>query len=157
MINRFNISKIPLKLVPIISNVGLGKALAIGLLECKHDLVARMDSDDISKPNRFFKQVNFFKQNLNIDVISSWVEEFIDDNGTDYYFMNGKPTGTDGETVDWDIGTPAVYLANLYYSMGESKASCELLLEYELSCDILDCEDFYFEDLIECIDDQNPF
>ena len=92
-----------------------------------------------------------------IQTLASQLQGFIDDNGTDYYFRNGKPTGTDGETVDWDIGTPAVYLANLYYSMGESKTSCELLLEYNLSCDILDCDDFYFEDLIDCIESQNPF
>ena len=33
--------------------MGLGNALNIGLSACTYDLVARMDSDDLSLPNRF--------------------------------------------------------------------------------------------------------
>ena len=32
------------------SNIGLGKALNLGLAHCKNELVARMDTDDIAKP-----------------------------------------------------------------------------------------------------------
>ena len=38
-------------------NVGLGKALYYGVQQCKYDLIARMDTDDISLPNRFEMQV----------------------------------------------------------------------------------------------------
>ena len=41
-----------INVVPILSNVGLGKALNLGLNHCKYDLVARMDSDDISLPEK---------------------------------------------------------------------------------------------------------
>ena len=33
-------------------NRGLGKALAEGITHCRHDIVARMDSDDLSRPER---------------------------------------------------------------------------------------------------------
>ena len=44
-------------------NSGLGAALQQGLLKCKYPLVARMDSDDISLPGRFEKQLREFEKN----------------------------------------------------------------------------------------------
>lgn len=40
-------------------NVGLGVALQKGLLECSNEIIARMDSDDISVPDRFEKQLKY--------------------------------------------------------------------------------------------------
>lgn len=65
-----------LKTVPLKENVGLGEALNEGLKHCSHDIVARMDTDDICKPDRFEKQLAVFKNNPDIDVVSSWIDEF---------------------------------------------------------------------------------
>lgn len=46
-------------------NVGLGAALNEGLKVCKNELVARMDSDDLSLPMRCEKQIAEFKKILN--------------------------------------------------------------------------------------------
>ena len=74
------IAKYPqLKTVKLAKNGGLGKALNEGLKHCSFDIVVRMDSDDISKPNRFEKQVSYLEQHKEIDVVSAWLEEFIDD------------------------------------------------------------------------------
>ncbi len=56
-------------------NRGLGIALQEGLPYCKHELVARMDSDDIAKPCRCEKQIEIFctKQ---VDIVSGTIEEF---------------------------------------------------------------------------------
>ena len=62
-------------IVKLEHNVGLGDALAIGIKKCTYDLVARMDSDDISMPHRFQKQLDVFMNN-NIDVCGSWINEF---------------------------------------------------------------------------------
>lgn len=67
-----------LKVVALAQNQGLGRALNEGLKHCSYDLVARMDTDDIAKPNRFEKQVRIFNEYPEIDVCSSWVEEFIE-------------------------------------------------------------------------------
>ena len=66
-----------LKVVSLKRNSGLGNALNIGLEHCSFDLVARMDTDDISLPNRFKKQLEVFKNN-SVDVCGSWVGEFND-------------------------------------------------------------------------------
>ena len=42
-----------LKIVPLAVNSGLGAALNEGLKHCSYQLVARMDTDDVAKPNRF--------------------------------------------------------------------------------------------------------
>lgn len=64
--------------IPLKENVGTGKAKNIGLLKCKYDFVAIMDTDDISLPNRFKNQIEFLKNNPDIDVVGSWVGEFAD-------------------------------------------------------------------------------
>jgi glycosyltransferase involved in cell wall biosynthesis len=64
------------KVVPLENNIGQGPALNEGLKYCSHDLVARMDTDDISKSYRFEKQIAVFEQNQEIDVCGSWIDEF---------------------------------------------------------------------------------
>lgn len=65
-----------LKVVPLPVNGGLGNALNEGLKHCSHELIARMDTDDICFPNRFEQQVNFMEEHPTVDIISSWLEEF---------------------------------------------------------------------------------
>ena len=45
-------TKLPLNLVKLPKNLGLGKALNEGLKHCSHDWVFRMDTDDICVPER---------------------------------------------------------------------------------------------------------
>lgn len=68
-----------LKIVTLTVNVGLGKALNEGLKHCSYDIVARMDTDDIAKPERFEKQLAVFQEHPEIDVVGAWVDEFEDD------------------------------------------------------------------------------
>lgn len=65
-----------LKVISLPINQGLGKALNEGLKHCSYNLIVRMDTDDIAKPERFEKQIKVFKENPNTDVCSSWIEEF---------------------------------------------------------------------------------
>ena len=64
-----------LKIIPLEHNVGLGDALNEGIKHCSHELIARMDTDDISLPHRFEKQLEVFK-NGDIDICSAWISEF---------------------------------------------------------------------------------
>ncbi|MCI8373995.1 MAG: glycosyltransferase [Lachnospiraceae bacterium] len=57
-------------------NRGLGLALNYGLEHCKNELVARMDTDDIAKPERCMKQVNAFMKYPDYAIIGSAVDEF---------------------------------------------------------------------------------
>ncbi len=65
-----------LKVVKQEENMGLGKTLNNGLEHCTNEIVARMDSDDISLPNRFEEQLKVISEGY--DLVGSNLEEFID-------------------------------------------------------------------------------
>ncbi|NMH65601.1 glycosyltransferase [Shewanella salipaludis] len=65
-----------LKVCRLHKNCGQGNALNYGLKNCSFELIARMDSDDISLPHRFKEQVDYMERNKNTDVLSSVIEEF---------------------------------------------------------------------------------
>lgn len=67
-----------LEIVPLSENLGLGLALAEGMLHCKYELVARMDSDDIARQDRFELQLKEFENNSLLDVCGSHMAEFED-------------------------------------------------------------------------------
>ena len=60
-------------------NRGLGFALNYGLKRCINELVARMDSDDISLPERCEKEVNLFNENQKLEIVGTNIYEFSDD------------------------------------------------------------------------------
>ena len=68
-----------LQVLRLPQNSGLGNALNEGLKLCKNELVARMDSDDISRPERCEKQIELFERYPEISLSSGTVSEFIDD------------------------------------------------------------------------------
>ncbi|MFV8291721.1 glycosyltransferase [Aerococcus viridans] len=68
-----------IKVLPLAENIGLGKALDEGLAICSNNLVARMDTDDISLPSRCEKQLQEFTNNSNLAIIGTNIDEFYDD------------------------------------------------------------------------------
>lgn len=66
-------------IVSLEKNVGLGKALNAGLEKCRNELVARMDSDDISVKDRCELQVQEFLKNEKLSIVGSIIDEFYDD------------------------------------------------------------------------------
>lgn len=65
------------KIIQNEKNLGLGLSLAKGILECSNEYIARMDSDDICKPDRFEKQIIYLSEGY--DVVSCWSEFFEND------------------------------------------------------------------------------
>ena len=63
-------------IVPLEKNVGLGLALAEGIQHCRNELVARMDTDDIARPDRFEKQLAIFADDPDLDICGSQIDEF---------------------------------------------------------------------------------
>lgn len=66
---------LPIKTVKLEKNEGLATALNAGLKKCSHELVLRMDADDISLPNRFERQIEFMLTHPEVSVSSAWIEE----------------------------------------------------------------------------------
>lgn len=67
------------KLVELEKNIGLGLALNAGIKNCDYELIARMDSDDISHPSRMEQQLNRINKDPNIDIVGTLTAEFHQD------------------------------------------------------------------------------
>lgn len=67
-----------IKRVPRPVNQGLGIALQAGVPECSNELIARMDTDDICREDRFEKQLAEFAKDPDLDIIGSNIDEFED-------------------------------------------------------------------------------
>lgn len=62
-------------------NLGLTKSLNKGLSLASGELIARMDSDDISLPDRFARQVEYMERHPSVAVLGSFIREFNDIEG----------------------------------------------------------------------------
>lgn len=69
-------SPVPVQHLVLERNLGLGPALDRGLAACTHDVVARMDADDVSMPERFAVQLPLIEAGA--DIVGSALVEFGD-------------------------------------------------------------------------------
>lgn len=76
-VNASGVAKMVVVKLPV--NGGLTKALNAGIKHVTGDLIARMDSDDISAPQRFELQEKFFRENSEIDILGGSMQEFDDE------------------------------------------------------------------------------
>ncbi|MFN8107647.1 MAG: glycosyltransferase [Nocardioidaceae bacterium] len=79
-------SPVPVKLLPLANNEGLGPALDAGLAAASYEIVARMDADDLSFPDRFAKQLPMIEAGA--DIVGSGLLEF----GSDVRDVVGRRT-----------------------------------------------------------------
>lgn len=91
-----------IKVVKLSRNIGLGNALNEGLKHCSCELVARMDTDDVCKPFRFERQLKLFEEYPEVDVCSSWIDEFI--GNTDNVVSQRRLPETNEEIVKFAKG-----------------------------------------------------
>ncbi|MBQ7624451.1 MAG: glycosyltransferase [Clostridia bacterium] len=75
-------------------NLGLGLALNEGLKVCRNELVARMDTDDVSKPNRCEIQLKRFEEKPGLSIVGSHIDEFVGD-VTNVISQRRVPTGSE--------------------------------------------------------------
>jgi glycosyltransferase involved in cell wall biosynthesis len=95
-------------------NTGIVGALNDGLAQCKAELIARMDADDVSLPQRFERQVQYMRDNPDCVAVGSRVIG-IDPYGCELFRSEHKliHTEIDAELlngVGWAIVHPAVMM-----------------------------------------------
>ena len=74
------ISQYPdLRVVKLGKNLQLGRALEAGLKACHHELVARMDTDDIMMPDRLEKQYQFMLEHPDVAACGGDIAEFTEE------------------------------------------------------------------------------
>ena len=84
-------SSLPIKTISFSENRGLGYALRDGLLHCRHELVARVDTDDICLPDRLSKQVNYLYKNPDVALVGSMLKEWYDCLGNRTFTVRSVP------------------------------------------------------------------
>lgn len=70
-----------LKIIKLKDNQGLAIALNEGIKHCSGDYIARMDTDDISLPERFLKQELYLKNNPDVVLLGGGMIEFNNEEG----------------------------------------------------------------------------
>lgn len=75
VIKEFQAKVSVLHVVRLEKNGGLGNALNEGMKQCRNEIVARMDTDDIAHPDRCEKQLAIFAAK-DVDIVSAAIEEF---------------------------------------------------------------------------------
>lgn len=78
LIDEFKFNYPIIKTIRLPQNKGLGNALNIAVSNASYSLIARMDSDDISIPNRFEKQLLCFEKDPELSVVGGSIDEFVD-------------------------------------------------------------------------------
>lgn len=67
------------KILELKTNQGLGKALRYGVENSNYEIIARMDSDDIAREDRFEKQLSLMLEDKSLDIVGSIISEFEND------------------------------------------------------------------------------
>ncbi len=85
-------------------NLGCGGAKRLGFGECRYPLIAMMDADDLSVPDRFEKQVRYFEEHPEAAAAGGFITEFVSaEDPTDTSVRAGSRTvpGTDAEIREY--------------------------------------------------------
>ena len=83
-----------LRVIRLEQNGGLGNALRLAVEQASYELIARMDSDDVSMPTRFEEQLRFFEENDRLDIVGGNISEFIGEEANVVAYRN-VPTSSD--------------------------------------------------------------
>ncbi len=75
IVNRWK-DLLKISIIRLEKNMGLGIALNAGLKECRYNIVARADTDDIYHPKRMEYQLNFLKENPEYVIVGTNILEF---------------------------------------------------------------------------------
>lgn len=111
---------------------GISKALNYGLSQCKSNLVARMDADDIMHPQRLEKQLEYFT-NHSADIVGTQMQLF----GSLNYTTNHPPILNRAvmSHLDWFINHPTVmYNKDKILNVGGYNANFDGVEDLELWC-----------------------
>ncbi|MCT3602867.1 glycosyltransferase [Lactobacillus acidophilus] len=66
------------KIIKNEKNLGLGPSLNKGILASQNELIARMDSDDYSTPERCQKELEIFKNDPTVGIVGTFEVEYVD-------------------------------------------------------------------------------
>ena len=75
---RSTLKEISFRVIYLERNMGHGQARRTSFDHCTHRLIALMDADDLSLPERFRKQLDCFAADPELDIVGGTIQEFVD-------------------------------------------------------------------------------
>ena len=123
------------------TNIGLTKSLNKGLAYVKSEFVARMDSDDISAPQRFELQLKYMNEHPDVSIVGGSLQEF--DDKHECLSVRRYPL-TNNEVVKYiykasPLAHPAVMMRRSIFDAGlryneQYRTSQDIALWYDALC-----------------------
>lgn len=101
-----------------------------------YEFIARMDADDISLPERFEKQISFFKQHPDIDVVGGWVS-WINENGESLCKIVHRPELPEDNFKLFAKRNPLPHPAVMFQKSFFDKAGCFYRSDHKKNQDTL--------------------
>lgn len=117
--------------LPIVLNQLLDLSMSSG-----YEYFARMDSDDISLPDRFQKQMEFLEAHPEIDIVGGAISE-IDEKGNDRHKVVVYPYGPDDCYRFFAYRNPHAHPAVIFRKSYFEKAGCKYRPEYRRNQDTM--------------------
>ena len=84
-------AELQVDIIEFSENRGLGAALADGLKSCRHELVARVDTDDVNLPKRFELQHEYFSKSPETSVLGGLLEEVYERDKEETSYLRSVP------------------------------------------------------------------
>ena len=112
---------------------GLVSALNLGLESARGEYIARMDSDDVSLPDRFEKQVKFLDEHQDC-ILCSGLIQFFDDNGLGN--IEGRDMNYDETKIELLFATPVFHPTVMFRNKNFKEQNLRYNEEFKA------CEDF---------------
>ena len=118
--------------VKLPQNGGLGNALNAGLKQCRYEWIARMDSDDISLPTRFEKQLEYLETHPDTDVLGCALGEF-EDNEHKVMSIKACPVSVDSYIkFRSPVNHPTVFFRKSSVQSAGGYQHCHFMEDYHL-------------------------
>ena len=118
--------------VKLPQNGGLGNALNAGLKQCRYEWIARMDSDDISLPTRFEKQLEYLEMHPDTDVLGCALGEF-EDNEHEVMSIKTCPVSVDSYIkFRSPVNHPTVFFRKSSVLSAGGYQHCHFMEDYHL-------------------------
>lgn len=84
VVSKYKTRYTNLKVISLEKNQGLAHALNLAITNTRAEYIARMDTDDVSKRERFEKQIIFLNDNPDVDCVGTWAIEIKAD-GSEFF------------------------------------------------------------------------
>lgn len=122
-------------------NMGVSYSLNLGVTMCSHELIIRMDSDDIMVPDRILKQAEFMLNNPNIHICGAQIAMFKQDknnvvNNTNHKSITLKEFKKN--PIHWIVNHPTLcYRKSSILEVGNYDVNFNKIEDFELMLRIL--------------------